>query len=378
MKILQVVPFFSPVHGGSAIAPYYLSRELAKKGHEVTIFTSDNKLSPEWIESLRQVKVYPFKTRLSWAKFYVTLGIMKRAREGIKHFDLIHMHNYRSFQNFVVHHYAKKYGVPYVLQAHGSLPRTMAKQRLKWIYDVLFGYRLLRDASKVIALSPTEAQQYRGMGVPEEKIEVIPNGIDLAEYADLPPKGSFRKKFSIDEDEKIVLYLGRIHRIKGIDILVKAFANVVEKLDDVKLVVVGPDDGYLGELEALIKALKIENDVLILGPLYGKDKLEAYVDADMYVLPSRYEIWGMTALEAVACGTLVILTENCGIAEHFRDKVGLVVKPDSNHLAGALLEILLDWKRRDIFRENCKTAIRKFNISKIVSRLEKVYGELLK
>jgi len=174
-----------------------------------------------------------------------------------------------------------------------------------------------------------------------------------------------------------VLYLGRIHRIKGIDILVRAFAEVIEKLDNVSLVVVGPDDGYLGELEALIRVLKIENNVLIIGPLYGRDNLEAYVDADVYVLPSRYEIWGITVFEAMACGTPIILTENCGIAEHFKDKAGLVVKTDSLNLQEALLEMLMNREKQKIFRENCKTVMQKFNISETVSRLEKVYEELL-
>lgn len=174
-----------------------------------------------------------------------------------------------------------------------------------------------------------------------------------------------------------MLYLGRIHRIKGIDILVRAFAEVIEKLDNVSLVVVGPDDGYLGELEALIRVLKIENNVLIIGPLYGRDNLEAYVDADVYVLPSRYEIWGITVFEAMACGTPIILTENCGIAEHFKDKAGLVVKTDSLNLQEALLEMLMNREKQKIFRENCKTVMQKFNISETVSRLEKVYEELL-
>jgi len=212
--------------------------------------------------------------------------------------------------------------------------------------------------------------------VPEKKIEIIPNGIDLSEYGNQPHKRTFKKKFGIGEDERTVLYLGRIHRIKGIDIFVKAFASVIEKLDDVKLVVVGPDDGYLGELEALTKVLKIEDKVLILGPLYGKNKLEAYVDADVYALPSRYETFPMSVLEAVACGTPVILTENCGITEYFRDKVGLVVNPDSNHLREALLEILLDQDKQDSFRESCNTVIEEFSISKTVSKLEEVYEEI--
>jgi len=156
----------------------------------------------------------------------------------------------------------------------------------------------------------------------------------------------------------------------NLDILVRAFAKVIDQLDDVRLVAVGPDDGYLGELEALIRALKIENNVLIIGPSYGRDKLEAYVDADVYILPSRYEIWGMTVFEAMACGTPIILTENCGIAEHFKDKAGLVVKTDSLNLQEALLQMLMNREKQKIFRENCKTVMQKFNISETVSRLK--------
>ncbi|MGA2308592.1 MAG: glycosyltransferase [Candidatus Bathyarchaeia archaeon] len=378
MNILQVVPFFSPVHGGSSVVPYNLSKELAERGHDVTLYTSNYKLSWEWVKSLSKVNVYPFKTRSNLAEFYVTPGIMNHMGEEIKRFDIIHLHNYRTFQNIIVSRYAKKYNVPYVLQAHGSLPRIAEKHRLKWIYDVFFGYESLRNSSNVIALSQTEAQQYRDMGVPEEKIAVIPNGIDLSEYANLPPKGSFKKKFGIKEDEKIVLYLARIHKIKGIDILAKAFANVIKKLDDVRLVVVGPDDGYLGELESLVRALKIEDKVLISGALYGRDKLEAYVDADVYVLPSRYETFPMSVLEAIACGTPTILTENCGIAEYFRDKTGLVVKTDSpSHLQEALLEMLMNREKQKVFRKNCETVTQKFNISETVSKLEEAYEELL-
>lgn len=378
MKILQVVPVFSPVHGGSSTVPYYLSKELAKRGHEVTIYTSDYIIYWEWVESLPQVNVCPFKTLSSLASFYVTPKMMNRTREEIKSFDVIHLHDYRTFQSIVVSRYAKKFGVPYVLQAHGSLPRIMDKQRLKWIYDVSFGYRLLRDASRVIALSQVEAEQYRSMGVPEERIAIVANGIDLSEFADLPLKGCFKKKFNIPEGKKVILYLGRIHKIKGIDLLVKAYAYMKKKmrLSNALLVIAGTDDGYLIETQALIRSLKIDDQVLLPGPLYGCNKIQAYVDADVYVLPSRYEIWGLTAFEAVACGTPIILTENNGAAEYFRDKVGLVVKPDSNHLAEALYEILLNQDKQKLFRENCEVLIKKFSISKTVSELERVYEEV--
>lgn len=382
MRILFVIPYFYPAEafGGPVKAAFDVGKELVKRGHEVVVFTSDAKdlktrLGVENAEVggmdvyyFRNLSMFPVK----WSKLFVTPRLFGKMNSEIRSFDIVHAHEYTTYQNIIVHKLAKKYGIPYVLQTHGSLPK-IGRQARKWLYDVLFGSNLLKDAAKVSALNLLEAEQYRRAGVPDEKIAVIPNGIDLSEYADLPPKGSFRKKHNIDE--KIVLYLGRIHRIKGVDILVRAFANVVDKLDDVKLVIVGPDDGYLGELEALIKSLKIEDKVLISGPLYGRDKLEAYVDADVYVLPSRYETFPMSILEAVACGTPIILTENCGINEYFRSKVGLAVKPDPDALSGAMLEMLLNEQQMSNFRQNCRSIVDAFSISRIVSKLERAYED---
>ena len=89
--------------------------------------------------------------------------------------------------------------------------------------------------------------------MPEEQIGIVPNGIDLSEYADLPPKGLFKKKFNIDRDKKVILYLGRIHKTKGNNIIVKPFIDIVKKLDNVKIVIIDPDEGYLKEIKALIK-----------------------------------------------------------------------------------------------------------------------------
>ena len=383
MRILQVIPVFSAPFGGPVTVVRSISKELAKK-HDVTVYTtsaSDRRCDfedPFFEAKSEGYNVIYFPRIFKFSGFNVSPIMTRALKETLSEYDIVHLHSWRHFQDIIVHHYAKKYDIPYVLQAHGSLPRIVAKQGLKWVYDMFFGYRLLKDASKLIALTQTEAQQYKGMGVPEEKIAIVPNGIDLSKYGDLPPKGSFKKKFGIDDNEKIVLYLGRIHKIKGIDILAKAFADIVEKLDDVKLVVVGPDDGYLGELEALAAALEIENNMLILGALYGGDKLNAYVDADVYILPSRYETFPMSVLEAVACGTPIILTENCGIAEYFRDRAGLVVRPEQNRISEALLEMLLDQETQNRFRKKCRTAIERFDISKTVSKLEEVYKEFAK
>ena len=362
-----------------------VSKELAKRDHEIVICTSNfgyenNKIRIQDIDGVairffRNIDLHIAKS----SKVFVSFDTAKFLKQEIRFFDAVHLHDFRTIQNVFVHHYARKYGVPYVLQGHGSLPRIIAKQRMKWIFDSFFGYNLLRDASKVIALNQVEADQCRRMGVPEEKIAIIPNGIDLSEYANLPPKGSFKKKFGIKEDERIVLYLGRIHKVKGIDILVKAFANVIKKLDDVRLVVVGPDDGYLGELESLIRALKIEDKVLISGALYGRDKFEAYVDADVYVLFSRYETFPNTVLEAYACGKPVIASMVGGLNDLVVDGVtGFLVKPgDVKQLARSILSLLDNDCRAEEMGLRGKQFVKEnFALEKVADRLQCLYGDV--
>lgn len=364
-----------------------ISKELAKK-HEVVVYTttaldSKHDFDPKE-EEVDGYRVIYFKRAFRPLCYSGILGqlnlsfdMMKAVKQNLRKFDVVHVHSWQQFPDIMVGYYANKYKIPWVLQVHGSLSEIMPKQKLKRIFDLLWGYELLSTASKIIALNQTELQQYLRMGVFEDKIEIILNGTDLSDYDNLPSKKAFKKKLGLNEDERIVLYLGRIHKIKGIDVLVKAFANIDGKLNNVRLVIVGPDDGYLVELEALIKALGIDDNVLIPGPLYGVDKLGAYVDADVYVLPSRYETSPMTVLESVACGTPVILTDVCGIAEYFRDKTGLVVKTGSTaHLQEALVELLMNREKQKYFREECKSVIKQFSILVTVKKLEEIYKEL--
>ena len=374
MKILQVVPFFSPERGGSVIAPYYLSKYLAKRGHEVTIYTTDYRLDNEYVQSLEDVRVVPFHSIANIEMMLISPKMISQLKKEINNFDVIHLHNFRSYQNNVVHYYAKKYGIPYVLQAHGSVLPFFQKQRLKKLFDTFFGHKLLRNASKVIALTKREAEQYKKMGVNEDKIKIVPNGIDLSEYKNLPKKGEFRKKYSISDDEKVILYLGRIHKIKGIDLLIKSFADLSKELKDVKLVIVGPDDGFLSTLKKQINDLKIADKILFIGPLYELDKLEAYVDVDVYVLPSVYEAFPVTVLEACACGTPVIVTDRCGISDFVDTKVGYVVEYNTGQLRDAIFKILSDRGLRERLGESGrKLVMEELGWAEVVEKVEDVY-----
>ena len=298
----------------------------------------------------------------------------KWLKKELKYFDIVHLHNFRCYQHVITCKYAIKYNIPYIVQAHGSLPLIIEKQDLKKLFDIVWGNKILFKASKVIALTNVEAEQYKRMGVQEDKIEIVPNGIDLSEYEQLPRKGEFRRKYLIRDNERIILFLGRIHRIKGIDLLVDAFSDITRKLEDCRLVIVGPDDGFLLTLKVQIEDLKISDRILFTGPLYDVHKIEAYVDADVYVLPSVYETFPVTVLEACACGTPVIVTNRCGIADVVDGVVGCVVNYDRNQLQNAILMILSNEELRKIYGEEGKKLVKKeFGWANLVKKIEDNY-----
>jgi len=394
MRILQVTPYFPPAYafGGPVKAAYQISRELIKRGHEVVVYTTDAKdfgsrLEIDSSNTIEGMKVHRFRnlslTLVKKLKLFITPQLALFARKEVRKFDIIHLHEYRTFQNIVIHHYARKYNVPYVLQARGSLPRIGTWQRLKWIYDIFFGYRLLRDASKVIALTRIEAEQYKRMSVPEEKIAIIPNGIDLSEYAELPSKGAFKKKFNIPEDKKIILYLGRIHKIKGIDFLVKTYTYLINEMNfkDAVLVIAGPDDGFLDEVKSLVQFLGISRLVMFTGPLYGREKLGAYVDSEVVVLPSRYETFPNVALEAYACSKPVVAS-NVGAIPSIvlHGETGLLFQVgDVKELANAIVHMLTHPEEVERMGRVARGLVEeKFSIDRVVTQLEMLYEKVLK
>lgn len=383
MKILQVIAYFTPQKGGDVNVCYNLSKQLAQRGHEVTIVTTDHGFDKEYAASIEKegVNVISFHCLADISAFLVTPSIRKWLKFNINDFDLIHMHNFRSYQNNIVHHYAMKHRVPYVLQAHGSVLPHFAKIQLKKLYDLVWGYKILRYAAKAIALTSTEVNQYIEMGVDENKLELIPNGIDVSQYENLPSYGDFRNQLNINNNEKIILFLGRIHKIKGLDLLVDAVADLLRDIKDCKLVIVGPDDGYLSVLKKQTVDLGIENKVLFTGPLYGKDKLIAYIDADVVVYPGVYEIFGLVPFEAIICGTPIIVTDNSGCGEIVKKAdCGYLIKyGDVEGLKNQILYVLnnSDGAKKKVLQGQ-KYIYNNLTWDKIVTKVEDVYENCIR
>jgi len=384
MRILHTFSFLSPNANGTITLIRHLSLALTQKGHEVGIFTSDFELTKKYVDSLLPVKIYEYPSWLNLQGLYLYMspGIVSEAKRIIGDFDIVHLHCFRSLQNMVVCHYAKKYGIPYVLDTHGSLPRLHGGRGCKWLlrclFDMFFGYRILRDASKVIAETEVGVDEYKEFGVDQDKIVLISPPFSTEEFSQLPPPGIFRQKYGIEE-KPIIMFLGRIHWIKGLDFLVKSFHELTKVRDDAILVIVGPDDGYKPALDKLIKKLGLADRVLFTGFLGGQEKLSALVDADVVIQTSVYEQGAGVPFEAVLCNTPIIVSSNSGAGENVKGiDAGYLVEYGNNlELRNMIQYVLANPAEAHAKTQKAKNYIEtNLSMTSGVEKYTKVYTEV--
>ena len=305
-----------------------------RNGQQVVVFTTDaldaqQRIGPafEVVEGVEIHRIANLSNRLAWSRVFLPLGFGSQLSAAMAKADVVHLHEFRSYQNAVALPLLERQRKPFVVTPQGSLPRIMGRYALKAVYDQLYGRRILRTAARLHALDDMERRQYIALGVEPARVAIQPNGIDPAEFDSLPDAEEFRARHGIAAGIPVVLFLARVNRIKGVDFLVQSFVLVHKRAPQALLLIVGPDDGYLDEVKRQVHALGIGGHVRFIGYLDGKEKLAAYRAASVYVLPSTYDIFGITLLEALACGTPVIATDGVGFADFMRqNNLGAVVK----------------------------------------------------
>lgn len=346
-----MLPYFFPAwaYGGIPRVAYELSRELTRMGHDVTVYTTDvldqdNRCDQSGRETeIDGITVRYFRNISNSLAYhyqvFLPLGMRKVVQETIDGFDVIHLHGHRNFLNNIIHYYAKRAGNRYIFSGHGTIPRIERRIFAKLIFDSIFGNRVLRDAGRFVAVSEYEVRQYAEMGIEQQNVAVIHNGIDIEAFTDLPAAGTFKKKYGLT-GKKLVLYLGRITPRKGIDFLVKAFSML--DASAASLVIAGNDMGFRREVDAIAREKGVSTRIVFTGLLTGRDKLAAYVDADVLVHPAIHEIFGLVPFEAMMCGAPVIVTDNCGCGEIIGSEgIGYLVKyNDIEGLRDRIAEVL--------------------------------------
>lgn len=396
MKLLHIIPTYIPAYryGGPIRSVHYLNKWLAKKGVEVIVYTTNIDGDKELDVPINQpvnvdgIKVYYFKSSFprSW---YFSRDLSKALKKHIKEFDLVHITSVFLASSVVGAYYAKKFNKPYIISPRGSLMEQPFKKKLlkKKPYCALIENKNLRNAAAIHFTAEVEKRDYEKLGLPLKKSIIIPNGIDFEDVKGAP-KGYFREKFKIGKDKKIVLFLSRLDWTKGLDTLIPAFAEVTKNRNDVVLAIAGGDDeGYGKNLKSQISNLprlasggKIEDKVIFTGLLTGSDKIGAFQDSDVFVLPSYSESFGMAAVEAMYFGLPTVITNGVAIAEEvFKNNAGLVVEKNEVAVSEAILKILSNEPFAKKLGEKAAAFVREeYSPEKIAEEFIRAYNEIIK
>ncbi len=350
MRILICVQNYKPAYsfGGSVGNAIALAEGLAKLGHSVSVVTSsviELNTPPnrrDRTETVAGVEVHYLGTWWTFRKTSLNPSVFAFAKTHLNQFDAIHIIGLYNFLGIAISRFAKRHNIPYSVEPSGMLVPVVHSLQLKRIYHQLFGARLLADARCIIVTSTIEWDDATKFGIPVEKLQLRPNGVDLSEYLHLPPSGNFRQKWGLSLQKPLVLWLGRIEKIKNIEQLLTAMS----KLGDLKwqLAITGPTESeiYLESLRTLSQQLHLSEHAHFIPAVYGNEKLSAYVDADLLVLVSIYENWGNTVQEAIAAGVPVLVTNTCGVSQIIEGKGGLVVEQNVDAISNGIRKLLTD------------------------------------
>lgn len=373
MKILQVIPYFAFTRGGDVNVCYNLSKEFCKQGHEVTILTTTFDYNPEDTGSIENLTMVPIEYKFNLALFIYSPKMKKWLDKHIQEYDIIHLHELRSYQNNIVMGYAEKYDIPYVLQPHASTPKHIDKRLIKEVYDIAYGNRIMRNASCTIAVSKEEACYDKAMKAPH--VEVVYNGMNLEEFEKLPPKGCFKEKY--DVNSPYLLYLGRIDKLKGINHVIEAFAQLPDNFNQYKLVIIGKISDYKKELDSVIERYDLADRVIFTGFIEEKDKPMAYQDAEIFINPVKY-MGGVsiTVFESILSNTPVIVTKESGELIEEIDGGIIVDYADTKQICEAIITLTKDKDLADKKVENAKKYInRNLSWSRVSKRILDIYNK---
>ena len=390
MKILFVVPCYHPAtrFGGPIKSIHALANQLAAQETSVEVFTT-NSDGPQdlpvacgegtWVD---HVKVTYFPVKRPRGYFY-SPALRAALRERIRDFDLVYIAWLYVYTTAAAAWECRRQKVPYVISPRGMLDRNAVRQRSrlkKTVYISAIERENIRGASAVHFTSAGERDN-AVVQVPAQAALVIPNGIEIAPHeADISAR-PLPRNLEIPDDKELVLFLGRLSYIKGLDLLVAAWPKVVSAWPSAHLVLAGPDDEglYEGMFKELVKG-GIADSVTYLGLVDSQDKAVLFERCAMLVSPSYLESFGMSIVEAMAEGKPVVITDRVNIsAEIGAAGAGLVTRCDAGELAEAIIALLRDRSRASLMGKAGKALVREhFELSATARRMRDAFDSLAK
>ncbi len=387
MKILMLTWEYPPrIVGGIARVVHDLSHRLIKDGHEVTVVTYKEGNVPDF-EDDKGVKVYRIgnyminpNNFIDWI-MQMNFNLVAKANEIIAkegNFDVIHAHDW--LVAYAAKTLKNSYGTPIVATIHATEAGRNSgihDETQRYINDT--EWMLTYEASEVIVNSNyMKSELQRLFGLPFEKINVVPNGVNLNLYSGVERDYEFRRQYAAD-NEKIILFVGRLVYEKGIQHLIAAMPKILEKYHDSKLVIAGKG-GMIDELKAQVNAMGISNKVYFTGYLNSKQVVKMYKCADVAVFPSTYEPFGIVALEGMLSGTPVVVSDVGGlneIVQHGENGMKSYAG-NPNSLADSIVSLLYDPALCMKVAKNAKAKVRaEYNWQKIAQDTHFAYQKAI-
>jgi glycosyltransferase involved in cell wall biosynthesis len=388
MQVLHVIPGVAPRYGGPSTAIWPLVSALNQlPGIRAEIATTDadgakRRLSRSDLPG--DVAVHLF--RRDWSEQWkVSLAMRSWLRRNANHFDLIHIHGVWAFATMAAARAAERNDIPYIVRPAGMLSAYSLRHRgwKKRIYWQLMEGRTFNRACGLHVTSDQEAAEVRSLR-PNARVFVIPNGVDEAAFSckrmttlnGVPP---LCRKLALDKP--VVLFLSRLHPKKGIvDRLLPAFAAMQTAA---LLTIVGEEDnrapGYKNEIRRAVERLGLERRVSLREAVYGDDRWALFDAADVFVLPSHSENFGIVVGEAMALACPVVVTDSVQSCSHVvAANAGEVVSGNPSALAEALDRVLSSPKQKQAFGESGRAyAEQHFRWGRIAHEVRKMYDDCL-
>ena len=387
MRILMLSWEYPPrIVGGIARVVHDLSQRLIKDGHDVTVVTYRDGDVP-YFENDNGVKVYRVDNYIISPNNFIdwimqlNFAMVAKANEIIAkegQFDVIHAHDW--LVAYATKTLKNSYNTPIVATIHATEAGRNSGingEVQRYINDT--EWLLTYEASEVIVNSNyMKSELQRLFGLPFEKINVVPNGVNLNNFNGIEKDYDFRRQYAMD-NEKIILFMGRLVYEKGVQHLIAAMPKILNGYHDAKLIIAGKG-GMLDELKAEVDALGLGNKVYFTGYLNSKQVQKMYKCADISVFPSTYEPFGIVALEAMLAGTPIVVSDIGGLNEIVEHGVNGMKSyaGNPNSLADSILTLLYDGKLCDNVVKNAKQKVKtEYNWTKIAQDTHFTYQKAI-
>ncbi|MEL7237628.1 MAG: glycosyltransferase [Planctomycetota bacterium] len=388
MKILHAISGIETINGGPSVALGGLARAQVRAGFDVGIVATyhqraDHPHGQAIAKGLQDDGIDVTRVGPATTKFSRHPDIVPTLQRLVPEYDVVHIHGLFEEIQHQAGRISRKHKTAHLYRTCGMVDPWSLKQGWlrKKLYFMLRLNRDLRGATAMHAVTPMEKKHIEDLNFGSPVLMEL-NGIDLEEFRDLPEPGGLRRRLPEAEGRPIVLFLSRLHPKKALDVLIPAVRRVIDKSPDAPpyLALVGPiARGYEETVDALLTASNMDGHATKVGMLHGRDRLEAFVDADVYALPSYQENFGIAVVEAMAAGVPTIASDNVAVSHLFHESgAGVMCKAEAGDVATKLTELLQDAQRRKQLGEAGRAwAMDTFDWNAIAERWKDHYAKLV-